>query len=217
MPRPMSGVQKGVMAGLAAVVLLAVAWGAYHRGQPISTSIPASAPGQSQAGGGRRVVVEVAGAVAQPGVYTLPEGSRLRDALTAAGGLLPTADPARLNQARPLRDGEKVTVKTLSPEAVTPAPAATPAAERLPPPTSAAQRAEPSTSPAPAETTPTAPLSLNAATREELLRLPGMDETTVADLLRYRQQRPFRRAEELMLIRGISPQDFEKLRAYVRP
>lgn len=58
----------------------------------------------------RNVVVHVAGAVAAPGVYELPPGARVFDAIQVAGGDLPGADTNELNLARRLRDGEKVTV-----------------------------------------------------------------------------------------------------------
>ncbi len=59
------------------------------------------------------VTVHVAGAVAKPGLYTLPIGSRLIDAITAAGGTLSTADMHTLNLAQPIQDGARYAVPTL--------------------------------------------------------------------------------------------------------
>jgi competence protein ComEA len=56
------------------------------------------------------IVIHVAGAVAQPGVYTLPEGARVHEAVAAAGGVLPEADPHALNLAEPLYDGRRIHV-----------------------------------------------------------------------------------------------------------
>lgn len=56
------------------------------------------------------LVVQVDGAVVRAGLYRFPPGSRVADAIEAAGGLEATADPAGLNRARLLRDGERVTV-----------------------------------------------------------------------------------------------------------
>jgi len=56
------------------------------------------------------LVVQVDGAVVRPGLYRIPPGSRAADAIDAAGGFAATADPAGVNQARLLRDGERVTV-----------------------------------------------------------------------------------------------------------
>ncbi len=78
---------------------------------PASSGSPASAPGQPAA----EVVVAVAGTVARPGVVRLPAGSRVVDAVEAAGGLLPGADPGLLNLARVLGDGEQVLVGVQAP------------------------------------------------------------------------------------------------------
>lgn len=61
----------------------------------------------------RPVIVVVDGAVATPGVLTLPPGARLNDAIEAAGGFTDTADAAEMNLARLLDDGERVTVAEL--------------------------------------------------------------------------------------------------------
>ncbi|RME87180.1 MAG: ComEA family DNA-binding protein [Anaerolineae bacterium] len=58
------------------------------------------------------IYVYVTGAVPRPGVYTLPRGSRVADAIDAAGGFLTTADPGQLNLAAPLTDGEWIEVLT---------------------------------------------------------------------------------------------------------
>lgn len=63
--------------------------------------------------------IHVAGAVQQPGVYTLPAGSRIQDAITAAGGPLPEADIHRLNLAEILVDGKKIFVPAATAESAT--------------------------------------------------------------------------------------------------
>ena len=68
-----------------------------------STGVPTSAPADP-------LVVSVVGQVVAPGLVTLPPGSRVADALAAAGGLLPEADPASINAAAPLTDGQQVAV-----------------------------------------------------------------------------------------------------------
>jgi DNA uptake protein ComE-like DNA-binding protein len=62
----------------------------------------------------RPLVVQVGGAVAQPGVYQLSMGSRVQDAIQAAGGPLPAANIELVNQAAPLQDGELVWVRRIS-------------------------------------------------------------------------------------------------------
>ncbi|KOX24291.1 hypothetical protein ADL05_00345 [Nocardiopsis sp. NRRL B-16309] len=73
------------------------------------------APESSTAPGGD-VIVHVSGDVAEPGLYTLEPGSRVSDAVEAAGGPLPEADLDRLNLARPLTDGEQIVVGPPDPE-----------------------------------------------------------------------------------------------------
>lgn len=109
-------------------------------------SPPALVLEEPSAGG--NVVVHVAGAVAAPGLYELPPGARVQDALNAAGGQSPDADVDSLNLARHLRDGEKISV---------PGPSSEVAA-------------------AVATLAPGQKLDLNAATKDQLDQLPGIGE-----------------------------------------
>ena len=64
---------------------------------------------------------------------------------------------------------------------------------------------------------PAKPLDLNAATVEELQKLPGIGPTTAKAIVRFRERSgPFRRVEDLLAIRGITKRKLEKLRPYVR-
>src|SRR5574339_434451 len=56
------------------------------------------------------IVVHIAGAVPRPGVYALPEGARVQDVISAAGGFLAEADKELINLARPLGDGERLDI-----------------------------------------------------------------------------------------------------------
>lgn len=90
----------GVLVGLlaAGVILVAVS---RPRGNPV-TLLPAPTPGM--------LTVYVSGAVATPGVYNLPEGSRVEAAILAAGGFSPSAETAGINQAALLVDGQQINV-----------------------------------------------------------------------------------------------------------
>lgn len=68
------------------------------------------AAGGADAAGSGQIVVDVDGAVAHPGLYKLPLGSRVQAALAAAGGLSPQADAHRINRAAKLHDGQKLYV-----------------------------------------------------------------------------------------------------------
>jgi competence protein ComEA len=131
---------------------------------------------------GGRVTVHVAGAVRRPGLYRLPAGSRIDDALRRAGGPSRRADLNAVNLATKLEDGRQVLV----PERV-----------------AAAGPAGPSTASA-AGAAPTVPVNLNTATLEQLDTLDGVGPGIAQRILDYRQQHGgFRRVEELGEVPGI--------------
>jgi competence protein ComEA len=115
------------------------------------------------------LVVDVQGAVAHPGVYRLAAGSRVGDAIAAAGGLLPEADPAGLNRAATLRDGARIYA---------------PARGEVPPAGSLGSDAE-------------RILDLNRATAQELTALPGVGPATADRIVRSREKAAFRAVDEL--------------------
>jgi competence protein ComEA len=115
------------------------------------------------------VVVDVAGAVAHPGVYRLAAGARIADALAAAGGATEDADPAALNKAAPVRDGQRVYLPR--PGETVPAGSAGSDAQLK--------------------------IDLNHATAAELEALPGIGPTIAARIVRSRGGHPFTRIEEL--------------------
>ncbi|MFN8497005.1 MAG: ComEA family DNA-binding protein [Anaerolineae bacterium] len=147
--------------------------------------LPTHAPPPSPSPLPPTITVYVNGAVAHPGVYSLPDGSRVVQALTAAGGLTGEADADGLNQARPLRDGEQVYV----PARGTPVPPAIGAGGG-----------------APAAKTAAAPggrVNLNTATKEELDALPGIGPVLADRIIEYRQKNgPFQRPEDLKKVPG---------------
>jgi competence protein ComEA len=144
----------------------------------------------------KRVVVHVAGAVARPGVVELAVGSRVIDAVEAAGGGLPDADLDRLNLAAKLVDGQRVLVQKVGdPAAADPSGVGDPSSG--------------STAPG----APTAgPLNLNTATLEQLDQLPGIGPTLAAAILAERERRgSFKSVNELRDVRGIGEKRFADL------
>jgi len=89
----------GILVGLLATGIILLA--SRPRGEPV-TLLPSSTPGQ--------LTIYVSGAVASPGVYTLADGSRVQDAIQAAGGLVPGAEAERINLAALLKDGQQIDV-----------------------------------------------------------------------------------------------------------
>jgi competence protein ComEA len=160
------------------------------------------------------VVVHVAGAVNSPGVYVLPEGSRVVNAVEAAGGVTEAAAADAVNLARLLVDGERVYVPTR--QEVRGCGAlflgATPESRGT-----AGQAGRPGPASEPAEAwggafAPRRKINLNTATLSELESLPGIGPTIAARIIDYRTRHgPFTTTEELMNIQGIGEKRFAEL------
>jgi competence protein ComEA len=157
---------------------------------------PAAAAGAAGAGSSTpaQLVVYVVGAVRRPGLYRLAQGSRVADAVRRAGGVTRKADPAALNLAAPVADGEQVLVPARLPRAVA-------AAQGVPTPG-----------------VPAGPVQLSSATAEQLDSLPGIGPATAQKILDYRAEHgAFRSVEELDEVPGIGPTRVEQLRGLVVP
>ena len=154
--------------------------------------VEAGAPPDTPATG--TVAVHLTGRVRHPGVIRLPRGSRVIDAIAAAGGATAGADLDTVNLARKLVDGEQIRV---------------PASGERPAP-------QPGTAgPGPAAAGPGAPVDLNTATTEQLEALPGVGEVTAARIVAYRDAHPFRSVEELRQVDGIGERRFAQLKHLV--
>jgi competence protein ComEA len=163
--------------------LLRNAGSAYEAPAPVAAAKPA-APAL--------VVVDVVGAVRRAGLYRLPQGSRIADAVARAGGATRKADLALVNLAAPVADGTQIVV-----------PARTP-------PAAGGGSSAPSA--------PTGPVHLNTATLEDLDALPGVGPVTAQKILDYRQQHgAFASVDELDAIPGIGPKRLDQLRDLVAP
>jgi competence protein ComEA len=164
-------------------------------------------PAASAAAGaaGVPVVVEVGGAVARPGVYRLPAGARVADAIAAAGGFgsrvdVEVADRA-LNLAAVVRDGDEIHV---------------PARGEAPPP--AAAGGGPDSGGAGGGTggaTAGGLIDLNRATAEQLDTLPGIGPATAAKIIVAREERPFASLEDVGSRKVVGAATLEKIRALV--
>jgi competence protein ComEA len=133
------------------------------------------------------IVIDVAGAVAHPGVIRLPAGARVIDALLAVGGMTGDADLSALNKAAPLRDGARIYVPR--PGEAVPSGALGGIAD--------------------------AKVDVNTATANELDGLPGIGPATAAAIIRSRTAKPFSAIEELQTRGLISPKVFADLRDQV--
>ena len=156
-----------------------------------STGDPVDGPS-----GGNVVVVDVSGAVARPGLVTLPAGSRVGDAIAAAGGFGPGVDvraATLLNLAAPLTDGAQVVVP-----------------ERGVGPTSGA-----GTATVDAQTRGSRRLDLNTASEAELESLPGIGPVTAAKIVAARGEAAFTSVDDLRTRKLVGPTTYERIRDLV--
>jgi len=165
---------------------------------PISGSNRVGRATSDIAGVGADLVVEIVGAVRQPGVYRLPAGARVGDLLRVAGGYGPRVDTARaeqaVNMAAPLRDGEQVRIPSRDDTGTAPGAGGSGAG-------------------ASAKATPL--VDLNGATQAELEALPGIGPATAAKIIAAREEAPFAAVEELRSRGILGEKTFEKLRDLV--
>ncbi|MBZ4318147.1 ComEA family DNA-binding protein [Streptomyces sp. SCA2-4] len=169
-----------------------------------AAAVPATPAGAAAPSTGG-VVVDVSGKVRHPGIQRLPLGSRVVDALEAAGGASPGVDMAGLNRARVLADGEQIVVG---------APPGTGPTPPNPPPTA------PGSSPTGTglRTGANGPLSLNAATVDQLDALPGVGPVLAQHIVDYRTEHGgFRSVSDLRQVNGIGARRFSDLRPLVQP
>ena len=152
-----------------------------------TTGIPEKREAQ-EAAPEETVQVYICGAVASPGVYTLPGGSRVVQAVEAAGGFLPDAEEKILNLARKIEDGENMEI-TETPQQNT----------------GGTEQASGS-----------GKVNLNTAGKEELMTLSGIGESRADAIIAYREANgPFGSIEEIMNIEGIKEKMFEKIRGSI--
>src|SRR6266508_2630528 len=182
--------RRGVraLALVAAVVVLVaatLAWWSRPHVEPVPAVTQAAAVPVSATSG--VIVVAVSGRVLHPGLVTLPAGSRVADAIEAAGGVLPGTDLSYVNLARKLTDGELIVIGG------------------TPPPGDAGGAAPPG-----------GPVNLNTATLAQLDALPGVGPVLAARIIDYRTKHGgFRSVAELRQVPGVGDATFEQLKGLV--
>ena len=161
---------------------------------------PSAAPG-GLSGTGHVVVVEIVGAVERPGVFRLPDGSRVGDLVAAAGGYGPRVDADRagreLNLAGTLKDGDHVRVPSRDDAAA-------------PSPRPAGAGGTGGAGPAAA-----APIDLNRGTEAELDTLPGIGPVTAAKIVAARDEQPFASVDDLRTRKLVGEKTFASLKDLV--
>jgi competence protein ComEA len=180
------GVVFGLLAG--GVIMLA---SAPPRGEAI-TLLPPPTPAP--------IRIHVSGAVVNPGVFSLRAGSRVQDAVLAAGGISAHGDAESINLAARLVDGEKVHIprRSQNPE--------------NPPPTSPSKAVE-NEFDQPQAPTDERLIDINTASQSELEELRGIGPVIAQRIIAYRETNgPFESIEELQKVSGIGPVTFEKIK-----
>lgn len=198
----MSRSDRILVAAVAAAVVLAVAAGWIMLAPAVGDEPPDDGVGlvlpsvmpvasTSAAPTTATIVVDVQGAVAQPGVRELPAGARVADAVAAAGGYAADADLAAastaINLAQPLVDGAQIRVPRIGDAAVAAAPGGAGSTGGSAPGGVGAAGGGAATG---------GPLNINTATPEELEALPGIGPVTVQKIVAARQESPFASLEE---------------------
>ena len=145
------------------------------------------------------LVVHVDGAVVRPGVHDVVAGSRVIDAVEAAGGLTGEADRSRVNLAQPVADGQRIWIPTVGEDAPAPVVGGPLA-------------------PASGEGTGDGPVSLSTANAAQLESLPGIGPALAAAILDHRDREgAFERVDDLLQVPGIGPAKLDALRDLVQP
>jgi competence protein ComEA len=173
-----------------AVLLVGARWirsaDASSTGAGAGISFPASSPMGPDAG--RDAVVHVAGAVRRPGVYRLPAGSRVTDAVRRAGGFAAGASQDAINLAARLSDGQQVVVPG------------------------------PGTAAASSAAGETGPVSLGSATVEQLDQIEGIGPVTAQKIIEFRDQHGgLSSIDQLDQVSGIGPSTMQTLRTALQP
>lgn len=149
------------------------------------------------------ITIQIIGEVVHPGVYSFTQGSRVQDAVDAAGGLLSTANTTAVNLAAKLEDGQQVTIPSQSGAL-----------------TNSSSLSNPSNAPFLVLTTPTVAaanlLNINTASLAQLDTLPGIGPTTAQKIIDYRTQHgPFQKIEDIMNVSGIGPSTFDNIKTLI--
>lgn len=205
-PAPASGTGSGE-AGLASSA------GSGSSDGPASADGPASSGGARSGGdaaGSEQIVVDVDGAVAHPGLYKLPPGSRVQAALAAAGGLSPQADAHRINRAAKLHDGQKLYVLSQGENAPPQAASGGQSCEGQS--CTSADGAD-----AGSDAEGQGLVNINTANATQLTQLPGVGPAIAQKIIDYRTANgPFSSVDGLTKVPGIGAAKLAQIKSHAR-
>lgn len=170
---------------------------------PLPTPVPTETPAPTATPG--PLVIFVSGGVHSPGMYEVPAGARVGDALARAGGLVADADPALVNQAEPLFDGAQVHVPQ--------SPGTEAASTSGAPSTGLSGQSAPAAAGAAQNASSGGLINVNTASLELLDTLPGIGPAKAAAII---AERPFNSVEELERVSGIGPKTLATIAPLVK-
>jgi len=174
--------QRAAVFILVGLIISGMIYGLHERLSKPHSEITASSPSAAP----KPLLIHVSGAVRRPGLYRLNAGSRLINAVEAAGGFLPSADPSSVNLASPLKDGDRVILP-------------------------ARRRPESSS-----DSTGAGGVNINTADEKTLESIPGVGKVMAGRIVDYRKKNGrFSSAEDLMKIGGVGEKKFEKMKGHV--
>lgn len=190
-----------IVAFVAVVFIAVLVWGVFTEPGVVveRDSKTEAVQGQEQEASPATLCIHVAGEVGSPGMYELPQGARVSDAVNAAGGMTEAADQLSVNLARPVSDGEQIVVQS---KVETSAQTSSLDAVQGVAPASSSQ------SPA-----LQGKVNINTASASELTSLDGVGESTAAKIIAYRQTNgSFSSIEEIKNVSGIGDKKFEAIK-----
>ncbi len=191
-----------LLAGAAILVLLIVGVAITVRSAPVTAKASGTEPAifepsTSTSTTTPAVVIHVAGAVRAPGLYRLAVGSRVADAIEAAGGVDGSVDIDRVNLAAPVVDGQRIFIARVG--------------QPTPEPQASTEGASTGIS-----ELPNGPLEINTASQQQLEALPGIGPSTAKAILEQRRRvGRFSRVEDLLDVRGIGEATLDQFRELI--
>lgn len=150
--------------------------------------------------------VYICGHVKTPGVYKVEEGTRVIEALELAGGFGKDASKEAVNLARKLQDGEQIYI---------PSKEEVKLGEYVVPSTEMVKQSDERDETTQEEGYGNIPTNLNTATKEELMKLPGIGEAKADRIISFREKNKFSKIEDVMNVDGIKQGVFDKIKDYI--
>ena len=188
--------QKYIVLALVFILLSGILYGAYTRfcKPPAFEMFTAGSGGNALSElpqvRSKPLIIHISGAIKKEGVFRLPPGSRVLDAVNAAGGFLPGADISSVNLAEELKDGGKMIIPSKKPS------------DNIGPANSGSQG--------------NCSININTAGEDELTKIPGVGKVTAQKIVEYRKKNGrFLAADDLKKIGGIGDKKLEKMREYI--